>query len=183
MIYQSGNMEEQAVLNTAAKMCAAARTAPKAHGKDTVYTIVLTGDDKDKLAIEMEAIGYEQMGEKMNTWYGRDANNVRIADAVVLIGVAKRYRGVPHCGYCGFSDCRTCESNGGNCGFAYVDLGIAVSSAVTAASANQIDCRIMFSIGKTAMNLPYVDEGVLWLGIPISVSGKNIFFDRNIFHD
>ena len=23
---------------------------------------------------------------------------------------------------------------------------------------------------------------VLWLGIPLSVSGKNIFFDRGIFH-
>ena len=27
------------------------------------------------------------------------------------------------------------------------------------------------------------EKEVLWLGIPISVSGKNIFFDRGIFHD
>ncbi|MFQ8690533.1 MAG: DUF2148 domain-containing protein [Blautia sp.] len=24
---------------------------------------------------------------------------------------------------------------------------------------------------------------MFWLGIPLSVSGKNIFFDRNLFHD
>ncbi|MDD3229476.1 MAG: hypothetical protein PHE09_09700 [Oscillospiraceae bacterium] len=38
MIYQSEQMEERAVLQTAARMCAAARTAPKAHGKSiTVF--------------------------------------------------------------------------------------------------------------------------------------------------
>ncbi|MDO5000892.1 MAG: DUF2148 domain-containing protein [Eubacteriales bacterium] len=176
-------MEEQAVLQTAARMCAAARTAPKAHGKDTILTLVLTGEDKDKLAKEMESLGYEIMGDKMDTWYGRDANNVRNAEAVVLIGAAKKYRGVPNCGYCGFGDCGSCKSSGGNCAFAYVDLGIAVSSAVNAAASDKVDCRIMFSIGKTAMQLSLVDEDVLWLGIPLSVSGKNIFFDRNIFHD
>ena len=183
MIYHGHAMEEQAVLQTAAKMCAAARTAPKAHGKDTILTLVLTGEDKDRLAKEMESLGYEIMGDKMNTWYGRDANNVRNAQAVVLIGAAKKYRGVPNCGYCGLGDCGSCKSSGGNCAFAYVDLGIAVSSAVNAAASDKVDCRVMFSIGKTAMQLSFVDEDVLWLGIPLSVSGKNIFFDRNIFHD
>jgi len=183
MIYQKNAMEEQAILQTAARMCAAARTAPKAHGKDTIYTLVLTGDDKDKLAKEMEALGYEMMGDKMNTWYGRDANNVRNAGAVVLVGAEKEYRGVPNCGYCGFGDCGSCKAAGGNCAFAYIDLGVAVSSAVNAAAEDKVDCRIMFSIGKTAMQLSFVDEDVLWLGIPLSVSGKNIFFDRNLFHD
>lgn len=82
MLYQSEYMEEQAILQTAARMCAAARTAPKAYGKDTLHTIVLTGEEKEKLAQKMDF--------------------------------------VPDC---------------------------------------------------------------LWLGIPISISGKNIFFDREIFHD
>ena len=27
------------------------------------------------------------------------------------------------------------------------------------------------------------EKNVVWLGVPLSVSGKNIFFDRGIFHD
>ena len=122
------------------------------------------------------------MGDKMPTWYGRDANNIRRAQAVVLIGADKKHRGVPHCGYCGFGNCSNCENSGANCAFSYVDLGIAVSSAVTSAAADMVDCRIMYSVGKTASEMGYTDD-VLWLGIPISISGKNIFFDRGIFHD
>ncbi len=182
MFYESKQLEEQAVLQTAARMCAAARTAPKAHGKDTVHTCVLTGAEKDRLAEQMERVGTREMGDKMPTWYGRDANNVRAAQAVVLIGTDAVPRGVPHCGYCGFDNCAACQQAGAHCAYNYVDLGIAVSSAVSVAAEDRIDCRIMFSIGKTAAEMDF-PENVLWLGIPLSVSGKNIFFDRNIFHD
>ena len=78
MLYTSGEMEQQAVLNTAAKLCAAARTAPKAHGKDTIRTLVLTGEDKNRVADKMEEIGTRELGaEKMPAWFGRDADNVR----------------------------------------------------------------------------------------------------------
>ena len=182
MLYESEYLEEQAILETTAKMCAAARTAPKAHGKDTLHAYVLTGDEKEKLALKMEEIGRREMGDKMATWYGRDASNVRYAQAVVLLGMDKIYRGVPHCGYCGFQDCGHCKEAGGNCGFAYVDLGIAVSSAVAIASLDKVDCRIMYSIGKAAAEMDFVPN-CLWLGIPVSISGKNIFFDRGIFHE
>jgi uncharacterized ferredoxin-like protein len=36
----------------------------------------------------------------------------------------------------------------------------------------------MFSIGKAAEEMDYSQPGVIWNGIPLSVSGKNIFFDR-----
>ncbi len=182
MMYDSKHMEEKAVMQTAAAMCAAARTAPKAHGKDIIHTLVLTGEDKERLAQKMEEVGLREMGDKMPTWYGRDAANVRKAQAVVLIGADSKQLKVPHCGYCGFTDCQGCAEKGGNCSLAYVDLGIAVSSAVSAAAADNVDSRIMFSVGKTAMEMDFA-KGVLWLGIPISVSGKNIFFDRGIFHD
>ncbi len=182
MRYDSTDLETQAALQTAAKMCAAARTAPKAHGKDTLRTLVLTGEEKERLARKMEEVGTREMGEKMPTWYGRDAANLREAQAVVLIGAEQKYRGVPHCGYCGFGDCGGCKAAGGNCAFAYVDLGIAVSSAVTAAAMDMVDCRIMYSVGKAAGEMDY-DGNCLWLGIPVSISGKNIFFDRGIFHD
>ena len=101
--------------------------------------------------------------------------------AVVLIGADKQPRGVPHCGYCEHGDCAGCRAAGGNCAFAYVDLGIAVSSAVSIGAADMVDCRIMYSIGKTAAEMDF-DPDVVWLGIPLSISGKNIFFDRGIFH-
>lgn len=182
MLYQSEYLEEKAVLNTAAKMCAAARTAPKGHGKDTLYTLVLTGDEKERLARKMEEVGAREMGAGMNSWYGRDAANVRVAQAVVLIGAEQKQRGVPHCGFCGFDACSGCKTKGGNCAFAYVDLGIAVSSAVAAAAMEMIDNRIMYSAGKAAAEMEY-GGNALWLGIPLSVSGKNIFFDRGISHD
>lgn len=182
MLYQSKRMEEQAALQTAARMCAAARTAPKAHGKDTLHIFVLDGDEKEALARKMEEVGEREMGGKAWSWYGRDAANVRAAQAVVLIGAERVERGVPHCGYCGFADCAKCKAAGGNCAFAFVDLGIAVSSAVSAAAAEGIDCRVMFSIGKTAEEMDFA-PGCAWLGIPLSISGKNIFFDRGIVHD
>lgn len=182
MLYKSDYLEQNAILNTAVKMCAAARTAPKAHGKDILHTLVLTGEEKELLAQKMEEVGIREMGDKMNTWYGRDANNVRKAQVLVLIGVEQKYRNVPHCGYCGFDNCSSCKKAGGNCAFAYVDLGIAVSSAVTIAANDMVDSRVMYSVGKAAAEMNYV-QNVLWLGIPISVSGKNIFFDRGIFHD
>lgn len=182
MMYDSRQMEEKAVMQTAASMCAAARTAPKAHGKDIIHTLVLTGEDKERLARKMEEVGLRLMGDKMPTWYGRDADNLRKAQAVVLIGADDKPLKVPNCGYCGFTNCQGCEEKGGNCSFAYVDLGIAVSSAVSVAGAADIDSRIMFSVGKAAMEMDF-EKDVLWLGIPISVSGKNIFFDRGIFHD
>ena len=86
MIYQSGQLEENSILQTAARMCAAARTAPKAHGKDTLHTMVLTGEDKERLAAHMEQVGTREMEDKMGTWYGRDAANVRAAQAVELGG-------------------------------------------------------------------------------------------------
>ena len=134
MLYQSDYMEEKAILQTAARMCAAARTAPKAHGRDTLHTLVLTGEEKENLAKKMEEVGRREMGDGMNTWYGRDAGNVRAAQAVILIGTDRKQRGVPHCGYCGFGDCGCCKDSGGNCAYTYVDLGIAVSSAVFAAA-------------------------------------------------
>lgn len=182
MIYQSIELEEKAIMQTAAKMCAVARTAPKAHGKDTIKTLVFTGEDKELLARKMEAVGIEQMGEKMPTWYGRDADCVRAAQAVVLIGAKKAYRGVPHCGFCGFENCGECSKHGSGCAYSYMDLGIAVSSAVSAAAMDMVDNRIMLSVGKAAATMPELED-TIWLGIPISISGKNIFFDRGIFHE
>lgn len=178
MIYQSGTMEEQAILQTAARMCAAARTAPKTKGKDYIRTFVLTGQEKDALADKMDEIGLREFGEDARVWFGRDAKNVRSAQAVVLIGIDRVYRGTPRCSYCGFQGCAACKSAGASCAFAYIDLGIALASAAETAMADKLDNRIMYSIGIAAAEMSYTDNEVLWHGIPISISGKNIFFDR-----
>jgi len=177
MLYKGSEMEEQALLQTAARMCAAARTAPKTMERDMLHSYVLTGEEKEELAREMEAIATGEQAELLGRWYERDADNVRKAQAVVLLGVEKKSHGVPGCGYCGFSDCAACQAAGGNCAFSYVDLGVACSSAVIAAAMDMVDNRIMYSIGKAASRLSYGNE-ILWMGIPISVKGKNLFFDR-----
>ena len=56
MIYSSEDMQTRAVLDTAARMCAAARTAPKTRGMDGLVTCVVTGEDKDRLAAHMREL-------------------------------------------------------------------------------------------------------------------------------
>ncbi len=178
MIYNSTEMEKEALFNTAARMCAAARTAPKAKGQDSIVTCMLTKTDKNRLADKMEEIGIRLFGEEKAFWYKRDAANVRDSQAVVLIGTRKDCRHIAHCGLCGFPDCHACEEAGGVCAHLLVDLGIAVSSAVNVAAHDNVDNRIMWSVGKAAAEMEELESGIRWLGIPLSISGKNIFFDR-----
>jgi uncharacterized ferredoxin-like protein len=68
---------------------------------------------------------------------------------------------------------------GGTCAYNPIDLGIAVSSAAGMASQFHADNRIMYSIGRAAMDLGLFSKDVKQaLGIPLSVTGKNPFFDR-----
>jgi uncharacterized ferredoxin-like protein len=83
----------------------------------------------------------------------RDSKNVKDADAVVLIGVTNADT------------------------FKLIDLGIALGSAAKIASEMNVDNRIMFSVGMAAQELKLLDAEVV-LGIPLSIKGKNIFFDR-----
>jgi uncharacterized ferredoxin-like protein len=150
MIMQSNPAESQALLLVAQLMVVAARTAPKARGEDDISTAIVTDEDKARLADTMDSLGRT-----------RDAQNVRDASIVVLIGV--------------------------NCGPAseafwpfkakLVDLGIAVGSAAKVASDLNVDNRIMYSIGVAAKQMGLLDAEEIQ-GIPLSVTGKNIFFDR-----
>ena len=82
MLYDEKTCEQAAVLETANRMCAAARTAPKARGIDYIQTMVVTGEEKDALAAEMDRLGEELSAPS----FIRDAKNVRDSQAVVLIG-------------------------------------------------------------------------------------------------
>lgn len=176
MIYSSEIMEEAAILDAAQLMCAAARTAPKTRGIDNVKTLVLTGEDLFALADKMEEIDLSINGGE-RSFISRDAGNLRRSKAVVLVGIERKTYGL-NCKYCGYSSCYECVEANGTCFFCGTDLGIAVSSAVSTAANLRIDSRVMFSIGRCAAEMNYVDGDIVWLGIPLSASGKNPYFDR-----
>jgi uncharacterized ferredoxin-like protein len=176
MIISSKESEKMAVYATAEAMCLAARTAPKARGLDFIDTAIVTDDDVAKLAEEMERLGEAQ--DKPS--FIRDAANVRACEVVVLIGTSESKRGLNDaCRLCHFDDCAHCTQADGVCVYDPMDLGIAIGSAVSVAGDARADNRIMFSAGMAAKSLGYLGEGVtMIMGIPLSVTGKSIFFDR-----
>lgn len=175
MVIKGEDAESKAILNAAEKMCAAARTAPKAKGIDKIVTLVLTGEDKDTLAKEMFEIGKTPGAES----FLRDGKNVLDSSAVILIGTKKGVRNIFICGGCGYENCADMIKNNGHCAFDDIDLGIAVGSAAAIAADNRIDSRIMHSVGIATIRAKLLgDEVYKAFGIPISVSGKSIYFDR-----
>lgn len=176
MIYTSPEMEHSAALNAAAAICAAMRTAPKTKGVDVIRTCVVTGQDKERLAIRMrelsEAFGY--------AFFKRDADGVDAAEAVVIVAAEEHRSGLGKgCSYCHFADCDDCAEKSGLCAFNAIDVGIALGSAAAMAADLRVDSRIMFSVGRAAqtLGLPCENASVV-LGLPISIRGKNPYFDR-----
>jgi uncharacterized ferredoxin-like protein len=153
MFIKSDDAERDAALEVAKLMLVAARTAPKARGLDTIVAAILGGEDKNRLADEMERVGKE----KNLPMRIRDAGNVRKSELVVLIGVEYE-EGVPR-------------------ELKLLDLGIALGSSAKVAGDLSVDSRIMRSVGETAENLKLMNADYV-VGIPISIKGKNIFFDR-----
>jgi uncharacterized ferredoxin-like protein len=150
MIMNSIEAEEAALITVAKLMVAAARTAPKTRGEDSITTAIVTGEDKEGLAKTMDEIGR-----------GRDAGNVRDSGAVVLVGV----------------ECGKASQEWWPFQAKLIDLGIALGSAVKVAGDLNVDNRIMRSVGLAAMKMGLV-KGEDVEGIPISIKGKNIYFDR-----
>lgn len=178
MLYKAKQMEQKAVMEVASLMCAAARTAPKTKGMDNIITLVLTDNEIVKISDKMREISLREFG-KPEAHFTGDGMNVLQAQAIVLIGVKRTWYGLPYCSMCGFKNCGECKKANANCAFAPIDLGIALSSAVSVAADMRVDNRIMFSIGKAAEEMNYMeDRDVIWQGIPISIAGKNVFFDR-----
>lgn len=168
--------EEDAIIQTAKIMCQAARTAPKAKGLDYIRTAILTGEEKDRLADEME-----QLGNKFGySFCLRDALNVQTSTAVVLIGAKNVPRGLNDgCQFCGFENCQACIKNCGQCAYTGIDLGVAVGSAVSVAADFRVDNRIMFSVGRAAVEMKLLGSDVTQvMGIPLSATGKSPVFDR-----
>lgn len=161
-------------------MAIAARTAPKSAGQDYLVIKVIEGEDVQKLARQMLAFG--QRTGKRN--FDRDGKNVAASDCVVLIGVKNAEPLKLDCAACGAESCSNLlinsvegEFQGPQCAFRLLDMGIALGSAVKQASLLNVDNRIMYRAGVAAREMGLIDADFV-MGIPLSASGKSIYFDR-----
>ena len=179
--------EQDGLMMIASLMAVSARTAPKGKGVDTIVTRIISGDDLNRLADEMITLG-EKTGLPP---FPRDAKNVRNCGLCVLIGCRGTEDLGLNCGGCGFQTCKEmrdkCKQNpvkslfyGPNCVIRMADLGIAVGSAAKTAQIHNADNRILFTAGVAALSLQMLSDCTCAYGIPLSITGKNIFFDRKI---
>jgi len=174
MIYTSKATEPSGVLQVAGLMSAAARTAPKACGIDLTDTLVLDGEDKDRLTAAMREIAKEQL----RATFERDAGCVDASHCIVLIGGDVKPRGL-NCGWCGAETCAAAQKDGIACALSVNDVGIALGSAAATAMDHRIDNRILYTAGLAAIRLKlFPDDIKICFGIGLATAGKNIFFDR-----
>ncbi|SFM85096.1 ferredoxin domain-containing protein [Methanolobus profundi] len=175
------NAELDVIGPLAKTILVAARTAPKGKGVDDIVTYLLHDDERMQLADKMEELS-DIKGMK---FLMRDAKNVRDADSLVLIGLKSSGVSSLNCGACGFETCKEMiehkkvkvEFTGPHCMIKYMDLGIAVGSAAAKAKDLCVDNRVLYSAGAAACYYDMIDADVA-MAIPLSVKGKNIFFDR-----
>ena len=159
-------------------MALSARTAPKTAGKDYIEIKIIDDDEELKeLGKQMEAYG-EKHGKRN---YDRDGRGIISCGAVLLVSIKDAKTGGLNCGG-GYDKCSPkphdgSEFGGPLCAWRLVDLGIAIGSAAKTASMLNVDNRIMYRIGVLAREMNLIDGDVV-LGIPLSATGKNIFFDR-----
>ena len=185
--FKSKQSEKNAVRMAAELMAASARTAPKARGVDAIESLILDGDDLEELAATMEREAAEKPSY-LSLSFARDANSVRNSSCVLLIGVTgkpKKIKQPLDCGACGYKNCKSLtrakryasDFSGPTCILQALDLGIALGSAAKLASELSIDNRMMYTIGATARKMRLLNSDVI-IGIPLSVTGKNPYFDR-----
>jgi len=175
MLLKESDFHDKALDHIAEDMCVAARTAPKTKGIDNIVTVIAKGDIVLKLAKKMLEIREKQGGSQS---FSRDSGNIEHTSHIVLIGTKLGILGIKACGHCGYKDCES-KSKEAVCAFNTIDLGIALGSALSVAMDHRVDNRLMNSIGKAAVELGLLGPDVkIAMGIPLSVTGKNPFFDR-----
>jgi uncharacterized ferredoxin-like protein len=167
-------------------MAAAARTAPKAGGKDFMEIVVITKDeDLGRIADAMKDYAPKSTNE---AYWLRDASNIENSEALVLIGLAKAVTAGYDCGGCGYPRCadfieardmkaRDMGYTGPHCIMRMMDIGVALSSAAKTASLLNVDNRVQQRVGAAARAIGLIQAEVA-MGIPISITGKSIYFDR-----
>lgn len=176
--------EKDGILETAKLMQVSARTAPKSGGIDDIVTAIVYGSAKDEIAAEMEKIAEE----RNNKGFKRDSKNLHDSEVVLLIGVKGPKSFGINCGACGYTTCEAFEKAGKKqgqdfvgptCIFKALDMGIALGSAAKTASLLNVDNRIMYRIGTAAKRLKLLPEAHIIIGVPLSATGKSVYFDRS----
>lgn len=170
-------IREDAIYSVAKKMMIAARTAPKGRGTDNMSILVVGKETIENIATKMR-----ELTEKEN-WphsFKRDAGNILNAPYMVLLGTKIEPLRLKICGMCGYANCDEKDKYPNvPCVFNTGDLGIAIGSAVSIAMDNRIDNRIMYTVGQVVLRMGLLPEDVkIIYGIPLSVTSKNVFFDR-----
>ena len=188
-ILTANEVEQEAIVTAAKLIMMAVTTAPKTRGVSSIQLALIQGEDKERLAQAMES--HAPRKASVGDSFTRDAQNVRCSAAVLLIGIKGTMPKKPekplNCGACG---CPTCadfirvrkekrgeDFTGPLCAFQSIDLGIALGVAVKVAAELNIDNRLMYTIGAGAMGMNILDADMI-VGLPLSVTPKNIFFDR-----
>lgn len=181
------NGTEDAIRLAVSLMAISARTAPKGKGKDSLMTLTVKKEDLPLLAREMDKFGQEYT----LPFFTRDALNIKESEACLVVGIRGQEALGINCQGCGFKSCADMEAafriapiqespfSGPNCVIKMADLGIAIGSAVKTAALLNLDNRVMYTAGVAARSLGWIGGCTVAYGIPVSVTGKNIFFDRS----
>lgn len=175
-IINEKEINAEVVLQVAKQMAVSARTAPKARGNDNLEILIITGDSIKKLSDKMKEIA----SAYSTPFFERDAENILKSPAVLLFGTSIKSQGLKKCGMCGFANCSEREKQPQHpCIFNSHDLGLAIGSAVSVAAANNIDNRVMYTVGQAALELKmFSTEVKVALAVPLSATNKSPFFDR-----
>lgn len=174
MIIDERKSREAAVVEAARIIMTSGRTAPKGKGLDLIEITALTKESVHALAGALREAS-EETGLK---FFLRDADNIDAAGAVILVGTRHQPMAL-NCGYCGYGSCAEKEKHPAvPCALNSIDVGIALGSMAAKAADLRIDTRIMFSAGYAARKLGLLSECRNVLAMPLSISSKNPFFDR-----
>lgn len=167
-------------------MAASARTAPKAGGKDFLEIVLVTKDeDLKKIAGAMKDYAPKSTNE---AYWMRDASNIENSQALLLVGLGEPNTAGYDCGACGYPTCAEFKKNrqmkekemgytGPHCVMRMIDIGVALSSAAKTASIHNVDNRVQQRVGAAARALGLI-KGEVVMGIPVSITGKSIYYDR-----
>lgn len=174
MIFNERELRANTIKSLAEAVMTAARTAPKAKGRDLVEVAMITDEHIEQLSQTMIQMS-EESGMKFLL---RDAANILQAEAVIIIGIKQENSECGlNCGYCGYESCEKklactpCVMNG-------VDVGIAIGSACSKIADMRLDSRVLFSAGWAARRLDLLQGADLVFAIPVTAASKNPFFDR-----
>jgi uncharacterized ferredoxin-like protein len=172
------DIRNECVAAVAEKMMIAARTAPKGRGVDNIVVANVDGETIHSISKHMQEKvlhhGWPQL-------FQRDAANILSASCMILLGTRISPIRLKVCGMCGYTNCDEKDKHPDHpCVFNTGDLGIAIGSAVSIAAEHRVDNRIMYTVGLIAREMGLLGKDVkIIYGIPLSVSSKNPFFDRN----